>query len=115
MAFVAHALEEWQSTHEDGVTYDLSGSGVAPLSLRAVLADQGDAFLDTDLNYPAVAGSVELRSAIASWHGADAGNVLVTVGAAEAVFLAMGVLLSPGQHVVTTDPSYQQMRGCAMN
>ena len=57
------------SKFEQEVDYNLSESGVHPMLLSELLADQPgmiDALLATDLNYPYVNGTPELRQNIAN-------------------------------------------------
>lgn len=49
-----------------------------------------------------VGGTDALRALCASWHGAQASNALVTVGAAEANFITVTSLLRPGEHFENT-------------
>ncbi|RMG59918.1 MAG: aminotransferase class I/II-fold pyridoxal phosphate-dependent enzyme, partial [Gammaproteobacteria bacterium] len=65
-------------------------------------------------------GLVELRCAVADLYrrryGLEcdpAGEVLVTVGATEAVFAAMLGLLDPGDEVILFDPAYDSYRPAA--
>jgi aminotransferase len=63
-------------------------------------------------HYTAAEGAPRLREAIAAklqrenGLAYDAGDVLVTTGAQEALYLAVQVLLSPGDDAVITDPYY---------
>ena len=66
--------------------------------------------------YPQANGTVELREAIAALYpGATADDVLVTVGAAEANYLAITTFLEPGDEVVIVLPNYMQVWGVAKN
>lgn len=47
MAFVPFRMERWQSTYEHRVRYNLSESGVQPLTVRELLELAGT---DTDLD-----------------------------------------------------------------
>ena len=65
--------------------------------------------------YSANAGILELRQAIARYlHRAEglsydpASQIIVTAGAMEALFLALKVLLEPGDEVIVNEPSYPQ-------
>lgn len=118
LSFTPFELEEWQSRYEQTVTHNLADSGCHPVGLRELLGDAPDAIqrlLDTDLHYPAVGGTDALRALSADWHGAGPGNVLVTVGAAEANAITVASLAGPGDHVVVMEPGYRQVRGCALN
>ena len=77
-----HAMGKWETM----VEYNLSESGVHPVTVRELLEESGDrieTLLNTELNYPQVNGNPGLRAHIAATYtGAEAENVLVTVGAA---------------------------------
>src|SRR5579859_5900237 len=61
--------------------YDLGESLGPELSLNDLLADcELDGFGDIALGYGTAAGDPALRAAIAARHGADAEDVVVTVG-----------------------------------
>jgi aspartate/methionine/tyrosine aminotransferase len=71
---------------------------------------------DVLINYPQANGTVELRETIAAMYpGATTDDVLVTVGAAEANFLALTTLLDPGDEAVVMLPNYMQVWGIAKN
>ena len=101
--FQPFLIERMMSKFEQDVDYNLSESGVHPMLVSELLADQPggvDRLLATDLNYPYANGNPELRKNIAAlYDGATPDNVLVTVGAAEANFLAVTTLLEPGDEV----------------
>jgi aspartate/methionine/tyrosine aminotransferase len=117
--FQPFVMERWMSKFEQEVDYNLSESGVHPLLLRELLADEPgmiDEFLDTALNYPHVNGIPELRHSIAILHdGATADNVLVTVGAIEANYISVRTLLDAGGEIVVMLPNYMQIWGIAKN
>jgi aspartate/methionine/tyrosine aminotransferase len=110
-------MERMQSTWEHVVRYDLSESGVRPLSAAELFADDHDALeraLRTPLGYAQGNGAESLREAIASFYpGARAQNVCVTTGTSEANFLALTALVEPGDRVVVVVPSYMQVHGWA--
>jgi aspartate/methionine/tyrosine aminotransferase len=63
-------MERWQSLHENRVPYNLSESGVHPLTLRELLElAGGDDVLDTGIGYGQSNGSDELRARIAALYG----------------------------------------------
>ena len=96
-------MERMQSTWENLVRYNLSESGVHPLSIAELVGEGSDrdAFLGTELGYGQSNGTPELRRAIASLYSqAGEENVLVTTGTAEANFLVSWVLTEPGDEVV---------------
>jgi len=117
--FYPFLMERMMSMYEQDVDYNLSESGVHPVTLRELLGDDPetiDHFLSGDLNYPYVNGIPELRAAIASMYdGATPDNVLVTVGAAEANYITTRTLLGPGDEVAIMLPNYMQVWGIAKN
>ena len=117
--FQPFVMERMMSKYEQTVDYNLSESGVHPIPLGELLAGHPEALkalLATDLNYPHVEGIPALRRAIAAlYQGADPENVLVTVGAIEANYLAVRTLLSPGDEIVVMLPNYMQIWGIAKN
>jgi aspartate/methionine/tyrosine aminotransferase len=69
-----------------------------------------------DLNYPHANGIPSLRQNIASmYQGAQAENVLVTVGAIEGNYNSIRTLLSAGDEIVIMLPNYMQIWGIAKN
>lgn len=107
-------LERFQSEWEHRVRYNLSESGVHPLSLRQLLGTQAalDAVLDAPLIYTQTNGTPELRSAVAALYpGATADHVQVTNGGSEANFVTTWRLVEPGDEVVVMVPAYLQIAG----
>ena len=101
------------------VDINLSESGVHPMTLGELLAidgrEAGD-LADIGMSYPRPTARVELRETIASlYRGRDPDDVLVTVGAAEANYLAVNTFLEPGDEVVIVLPNYMQVWGIARN
>ena len=95
-------LERWQSEWENRVSFNLSESGVMPLTLAELLdSEEGDALTRVRLGYTQTNGTPELRAAIVSdYPGATPDNVLVTTGTSEANYVALWRLLEPGDEVV---------------
>ena len=110
-----HAMGKWETM----VEYNLSESGVHPVTVRELLDNRGERIenlLNTELNYPQVNGNPGLRAHIAStYQGAEADNVLVTVGAAEANFITVNALTEPGDGAAVMTPNYLQIWGVAKN
>jgi aspartate/methionine/tyrosine aminotransferase len=112
------ALERWMTAYELQVEYDITESGIFPLTVRELLALEPPAerdatlqrLLDLRLGYNEATGTLALRSQLAATY-ANCGpeNILVTTGAIEANFLLFNVLLEPGDHVVAPYPAYQQL------
>jgi aspartate/methionine/tyrosine aminotransferase len=119
MTFVPFELERWQSAWETRVRINLSESGVHPLSIAELLALSGgdrDELERLPLGYSQSNGTDELREAIAALYpGAHPDQVLVTVGSAEANFVACWTLLEPGDRAVILVPTYMQTWGLAQN
>jgi len=117
--FQPFMMERWMSLYEQDVDYNLSESGVQPIKLAELLGDDPavlQELLATELNYPYVNGTPQLRSTIASlYHGAGPADVLVTVGAVEANYIATRTLLAPGDEIVVMLPNYMQIWGIAKN
>jgi aspartate/methionine/tyrosine aminotransferase len=107
-------MERYQSEHWHVVEYDLSESGVLPMTIRDLLGPAADAetFLATALGYPLSEGAHETRANIAQWY-ADAGpeNVTVVNGGSEANFLALWTLLGPDDRLAFMLPNYLQGLG----
>jgi aspartate/methionine/tyrosine aminotransferase len=109
-------MERMQSTWENIVDYDMSESGVRPLTLRE-LVTMGfdlDEFLDQPLGYSQSNGTVELRERIAALYpGAGVEQIEVTNGTSEANYLVALSQLGPGQAFAMELPNYMQMPGVA--
>ena len=105
-----------QSTWENLVDYDMSESGVRPLTLRE-LVDMGfdlEEFLDQPLGYSQSNGTIELRERIAALYpGADVDRIEVTNGTSEANYLVALSQLRPGDEFAMEVPNYMQMPGIA--
>jgi aspartate/methionine/tyrosine aminotransferase len=110
------ALERLQSTYENRVAFNLSESGVHPLTLAELLDDaQSRAeLLAESLRYTQTNGTEPLRDAIASLYpGATRDHVQVTNGGSEANYLTTWNLLEPGDEVVMMVPNFMQAAGLA--
>ena len=115
--FQPFEMERMMSKWENVVDYNLSESGVHPLRLREIVGpSELEGLLDTELNYPQANGQPALREHIAALYpGAAADNILVTVGCAEANFVALQTLLRPGDEMVVMLPNYMQTWGIGHN
>src|SRR4029078_8168132 len=83
-------MERMQSTWENLVDYDMSESGVRPLTLRELNAMGFDLelFLDQPLGYSHSNGTIELRRQIARiYPGSTIEQIEVTNGTSEANYL----------------------------
>ncbi len=108
------AMERFQSTWEHRVRFNLSESGVHPLSVRELVGEGAalDAVLDQPLVYTQTNGTEPLRQSIAALYpGATANHVEVTNGGAEANFLAAGIWCSPATRWSCSCPNYMQTHG----
>jgi aspartate/methionine/tyrosine aminotransferase len=104
-------MERLQSLYWHLVEYDLSESGVLPMSIRDLLGPNADAetFLQGTLGYPLSEGSYEARANIAAWYpGAATENVSLTTGGSEANHLTLWSLLEPGDRLAFMIPNYMQ-------
>jgi aspartate/methionine/tyrosine aminotransferase len=109
-------MERMQSTWENLVDYDMSESGVRPLTLRELTAMGFDleAFLDQPLGYSQSNGTIELRERIAAiYPGATVDHVEVTNGTSEANYLIALSQVQAGDVVAMQVPNYMQMWGVA--
>jgi len=117
--FEPFALERMMSKWENKVDVNLSESGVHPMTVRQLLTISDtdvDDLLNIEINYPQANGTIELRQTIAAlYNGAGQDNVLATIGAAEANYLTLQTLLSPGDEMVVMRPNYMQIWGIAHN
>jgi aspartate/methionine/tyrosine aminotransferase len=107
-------MERYQSRYWHLVDYDLSESGVLPMTIRELLGPTADAegFLFTKLGYPLSEGSFETRASIASWYpNAGPDHVTVTNGGSEANFLTLFALLSEDDRLAFMIPNYLQGLG----
>jgi len=119
MPFVTFDLERWQSTWENRVRYNLSESGVHPLSVRELLSlaeSAADPLLDVRLGYSQSNGTDALRERIAALYpGATPEQVLVTNGSAEANYVAALGVIESGDQVAMLLPNYLQLWGHVQN
>ena len=117
--FQPFTMERYMSAHEQAVDFNLSESGVQPILLGELLdlkPGSHEHLLSVDLNYPHANGIPSLRQNIASmYQGAQAENVLVTVGAIEGNYNSIRTLLNAGDEIVIMLPNYMQIWGIAKN
>ena len=107
-------MERMQSTWENIVDYDLSESGVRPLTLRELIAMGFDleSFLDVPLGYSQSNGTIELREALTQIYlGATIDNIEVTNGTSEANYLVALSQVRPGDTFALEVPNYMQLWG----
>ena len=112
-------MERFMSRFEQEVEYNLSESGVHPLTLSELMEYDTNyimKIIEAELNYPHANGIPFLRENIARlYEGAKPDNVLVTVGAIEANYNTVRTLLSDGDEIVVMLPNYMQIWGIAKN
>jgi aspartate/methionine/tyrosine aminotransferase len=117
--FVPFELERWQSTWENRVRFNLSESGVHPLTIQELLGLAGASampLLEVRLGYSQSNGTDLLRERIAALYpGASPEQVLVTTGSSEANFVVCWRLVEPGDKVAVVVPNYLQSWGLAQN
>ena len=117
--FVTFQLERVMSVWEYQVEYNLSESGIHPMTTRELLNNDPhliEEFLSTELNYPQTNGEIELREQISAlYQGASIDNIVVTIGAAQANFTTILTALDPGDEIVVMLPNYMQIWGIAKN
>jgi hypothetical protein len=117
--FVPFELERIMSIWEHQVEYNLSESGVQPMTTRELLQDDPnliEELLTIELNYPQTNGTIELRDRIAAiYPGATQDNVVVTTGAAQANFTTLLTNFGAGDEMVIMLPNYMQIWGIAKN
>jgi aspartate/methionine/tyrosine aminotransferase len=112
-------MERWQSTYEHRVRFNLSESGVHPMTLDELLEIAGEPLSGLGgvrFGYGQSNGSDELRARIAAMYpGAGEANVLATVGGAEANFVCHWHLMEPGEAAAVMVPNYMQVPGLMAN
>jgi aspartate/methionine/tyrosine aminotransferase len=106
-------MERMQSLYWHQVEYDLSESGVSPLSIAELLegTELGDpsTFAQMKLGYPLSEGSELTRERIAQWYpGATPANVTVVNGGSEANFLTLFTLLGRRDRLAFEVPNYME-------
>jgi aspartate/methionine/tyrosine aminotransferase len=106
-------LERYFDRHEFTAPHLLCTSDCESMTVADLLAlepNAADRLQQLWLGYTEAPGSPALREAIAGLYAdVTADQILVHAGAEEAIFNAMNVLLSPGDHVVVHAPFYQSL------
>lgn len=106
-------LERYFALYEFSVKYLLSPSDCESLSMKELLAladsETRKRWESLSLGYTESPGLPALRQEIArQYPGLSASQVLV-VAPEEGIFIAMQVLLKPGDHVIVLSPAYQSL------
>jgi len=105
-------LETYFSTWEFTARYHLTASDAQSLPLADLLAMADDdgrrRWESLTLGYTETRGLPALRAEIAAtYDNVEPADVVCFAGAEEAIYLAMQVLLTPGDHAVVLTPNYQ--------
>lgn len=107
--------EIWLDKYENDCDYNLSETCVSPMNLHQlqevldINEDIADNIMNLKLDYGAITGSERLRTAISGLYtGISADRVTVTHGGIGANSLFLLSYVNPGDHVITTAPSYLQ-------
>jgi aspartate/methionine/tyrosine aminotransferase len=108
------ALERWFARWEFAAPFLLGASDVEGCTQSEIVARFDDEcralWSELTLGYTPANGHPLLRREIASLYpGLDADDVMVWSGAGEAIFAAMNVCLSTGDHAIVTWPGYQSL------
>ena len=106
-------MERMQSTWENVVDYNLSESGVHPLSLEGFLGPEDLREIQTvELGYSQTNGTPGLRDQIRRLYpGITPDQILVTAGSSESNFILSWSQIEPGDEVLFELPNYMQMWG----
>jgi aspartate/methionine/tyrosine aminotransferase len=106
------ALEVYFSKWEFAAKYNLAGSDGENMTLAELLALAGPedraAFESVSLGYTETFGAPALRAEIAqTYETVRPEHLLCFAGAEEGIYVAMKVLLDPGDHAIVITPNYQ--------
>jgi aspartate/methionine/tyrosine aminotransferase len=106
------ALEVYFSKWEFAAKYNLAGSDGENMTLAELLALAGPedraAFESLSLGYTETFGAPALRAEIAqTYDTVGPQHLLCFAGAEEGIYVAMKVLLNPGDHAIVITPNYQ--------
>lgn len=106
-------MERMQSTWENVVEYNLSESGVHPLTLKELLTPKElEEVRRVEIGYTQTNGTPELRERISLLYpGIGLERILATAGSSEANFLLIWSLIEPEDEVLFELPNYMQMWG----
>lgn len=111
MKFPTFVMERWQSKYENTVEYNLSESGVHPVTPEDIGVTPDD-LAKCRLGYCQSNGTERFRSLVASlYKGATERNVLATIGGAEANLISVMRLVQTGEDAVVVLPNYMQIYG----
>ncbi len=106
-------LERYFAQYEFSSRYLLSSSDCDGFSLKEILALANSKELEQwdtlQLGYTESSGLPELRQAIAKLYNNVTSEEVFVLSPGEANFMAMNVLLQPGDHVICMAPAYQSL------
>lgn len=106
-------MERWQSTWENVVEYNLTESGVHPIT-PADLGFTGEDLLNHRLGYGQSNGSIRFRELASELYtDVTIDNFVATIGGCEANFHCMSSLIEPGDEALFVLPNYMQTYGAA--
>lgn len=107
-------MERMQSTYEFQVDYDMSESGIRPVSIRDLM-DMGfdlEGVLDMPLGYSQSDGTPEVKELLGEiYPGAKPESIEVTNGTSEANYLIALSQLAEGDEFALEVPNYMQLGG----
>lgn len=110
-------MERMQSTWENRVEFNLSESGVHPMTLQELLDEEPDSperILKQELGYSQSNGTIPLRETIAfQYPKSTTDHILVTNGTSEANFLCTWNLADENEEIALMLPNYMQIWGIA--
>lgn len=116
MKIETFGVERWMDLYENDAVNNIAETCVDSMSVRELLELAGDPrkmmeeILEMRLTYGAIPGSPALRRGIAGLYGSlDPENILVMNGGSASNFLALYTLVEPGDHVISVNPTYQQL------
>jgi aspartate/methionine/tyrosine aminotransferase len=113
MKLGSFALERLFAEHEFSAPFLLSASDCESLTVPDLLALADAEMLEQwqglNLGYTESQGHPLLRQEIALLHTSLTADDVLVVVPEEGIFLAMNVLLGPGDHVIVTFPGYQSL------
>lgn len=117
MPYRPFKLERYFARHEFGAAYQLSASDCESLAMDELLAMATPETLrlwrELKLGYTECAGHPLLRHEVASLYEGLGDEDVVIAAPEEAIFVAMHVLLEPGDEVVAVAPAYQSLHEVA--
>lgn len=117
MKIETFGVERWMDLHEKEAVNNVAETCVDSLTVRELLGLAGEPqkiiedIMNMRLTYGEIEGSPRLRGQIAELYDSmRAENVLVMNGGSASNFLALYTLVEPGDHIISVNPSYQQLR-----